>query len=317
MSDFTHGGWSVFIAVATVVSLLACLLLLFFASRRRPMAGDNSTGHVFDEDLVEMNNPLPLWWAILFVITVAVRLCLRVRLPGARQLARQVSAGAARASTPPTKRAPRRRSPRSTRSTPPRRPRRSPRQARDGERRSACSSTTAPPATARMRAAARASPTSPTATGCTAARPRRSKRRSRIGRIGVMPPLAAAVGSATGRARTSPATCCSLSGSSSDSLAAYSGKPKFAHLRRLPRRRRQGQPGDRRAQPDRRHLAARLRRGRDRRHDHAGQDQRDAGAARPPHAGPDPRRRELRLGPLARRADRRSLAAMPLASDRR
>ena len=35
MSDFVSGGLSVFIAVATVVSLLACLLLLLFASRRQ------------------------------------------------------------------------------------------------------------------------------------------------------------------------------------------------------------------------------------------------------------------------------------------
>ena len=34
------------------------------------MADDNSTGHVFDDDLVEMNNPLPLWWMVLFVLTV-------------------------------------------------------------------------------------------------------------------------------------------------------------------------------------------------------------------------------------------------------
>jgi len=70
MSDFFSSGWSIFIAVATVVSLVACLALLFFASRRQPMADDNSTGHVFDGDLVEMNNPLPLWWSVLFVLTV-------------------------------------------------------------------------------------------------------------------------------------------------------------------------------------------------------------------------------------------------------
>lgn len=70
MSDFVNSGWSVFIAAATIVGLLACLLLLLFASRRQPMASDNSTGHVFDEDLVEMNNPLPRWWAILFILTV-------------------------------------------------------------------------------------------------------------------------------------------------------------------------------------------------------------------------------------------------------
>jgi len=70
MSDFFSNGWSVFIAVATVVSLLACLALLVFASRRTQMADDNSTGHVFDGDLVEMNNPMPMWWVVLFVATV-------------------------------------------------------------------------------------------------------------------------------------------------------------------------------------------------------------------------------------------------------
>jgi len=34
------------------------------------MAGDNTTGHVWDEDLRELNNPLPRWWMWLFVITV-------------------------------------------------------------------------------------------------------------------------------------------------------------------------------------------------------------------------------------------------------
>jgi len=70
MSDFFSTGWSIFIAVATLASLVACLALLIVASRRVPMAADNSTGHVFDDDLVEMNNPLPLWWMVLFVLTI-------------------------------------------------------------------------------------------------------------------------------------------------------------------------------------------------------------------------------------------------------
>jgi cytochrome c oxidase cbb3-type subunit 3 len=70
MSDFIGSGWSIFIAVTTLVSLAACLVLLVIASRRGKMADDNSTGHVFDDDLVEMNNPLPLWWMVLFVVTV-------------------------------------------------------------------------------------------------------------------------------------------------------------------------------------------------------------------------------------------------------
>ena len=70
MSDFFNGGWSIYIAVVTVLSLLGCLALLFFAARRRVMAGDNTTGHVWDEDLRELNNPLPRWWMWLFVLTV-------------------------------------------------------------------------------------------------------------------------------------------------------------------------------------------------------------------------------------------------------
>jgi cytochrome c oxidase cbb3-type subunit 3 len=34
------------------------------------MSDDNTTGHVWDVDLKEMNNPLPRWWMYLFVITV-------------------------------------------------------------------------------------------------------------------------------------------------------------------------------------------------------------------------------------------------------
>ena len=70
MSDFFNSGWSIFVAAVTIVSLLACLALLIIASRRRVMAKDNTTGHVWDEDLREMNNPLPRWWMWLFVITV-------------------------------------------------------------------------------------------------------------------------------------------------------------------------------------------------------------------------------------------------------
>ena len=70
MSDFVHSGWGLFVAVTTVLSLVFCLALLIVASRRKVMAKDNTTGHVWDEDLKEMNNPLPRWWMWLFVITV-------------------------------------------------------------------------------------------------------------------------------------------------------------------------------------------------------------------------------------------------------
>jgi cytochrome c oxidase cbb3-type subunit 3 len=82
MSDFTHIGWSIFVGAATVIGLLACLWLLFVASKRTVMASDNTTGHVFDEDLVEMNHPLPRWWMWLFILTVVFSFVYIALFPG-------------------------------------------------------------------------------------------------------------------------------------------------------------------------------------------------------------------------------------------
>ncbi|MEI8170465.1 MAG: cytochrome-c oxidase, cbb3-type subunit III [Rhodoferax sp.] len=71
MSDFTSNFWSLYVTGITLVSIVACLLLLWFSGKAHAMtANDNSTGHVWDGDLREMNNPLPRWWAWLFVITI-------------------------------------------------------------------------------------------------------------------------------------------------------------------------------------------------------------------------------------------------------
>src|SRR5574343_2006327 len=70
MSDFFSSGWSVFIAAVTIGGLVACGILLIIASRRQVMASDNTTGHIWDEDLRELNNPLPMWWVGLFVLTI-------------------------------------------------------------------------------------------------------------------------------------------------------------------------------------------------------------------------------------------------------
>ncbi|RZS46729.1 cytochrome-c oxidase, cbb3-type subunit III [Sphaerotilus mobilis] len=70
MSDFVSSGWSLFVAGVTIIGLLLCLVLLVIASRRQVMADDNTTGHVWDGDLRELNNPLPRWWMGLFVITI-------------------------------------------------------------------------------------------------------------------------------------------------------------------------------------------------------------------------------------------------------
>jgi cytochrome c oxidase cbb3-type subunit 3 len=84
MSDFTSNFWSVYVAAITVVSILACLWLLWISGRVKVSAkvDDNTTGHVWDGDLREMNNPLPRWWMWLFVITIAFGLAYLALYPG-------------------------------------------------------------------------------------------------------------------------------------------------------------------------------------------------------------------------------------------
>ena len=71
MSDFTSDFWHLYVAGLTLVSIIACLILLWISGTTKVKArDDNTTGHVWDEDLREMNNPLPKWWVYLFIITV-------------------------------------------------------------------------------------------------------------------------------------------------------------------------------------------------------------------------------------------------------
>lgn len=75
MSDFTSGFWSFYVAGLTLVSILACLVLLWISGTTKAATlHDNTTGHVWDGDLKEMNNPLPKWWVYLFIITVVFAL---------------------------------------------------------------------------------------------------------------------------------------------------------------------------------------------------------------------------------------------------
>ncbi|MFO1262960.1 MAG: cytochrome-c oxidase, cbb3-type subunit III [Rhodoferax sp.] len=83
MSDFISDFWSVYVAGITVVSILSCALLLWFSGKATAMtASDNTTGHVWDGDLREMNNPLPRWWVWLFIITIIFAAAYLTLYPG-------------------------------------------------------------------------------------------------------------------------------------------------------------------------------------------------------------------------------------------
>jgi cytochrome c oxidase cbb3-type subunit III len=84
MSDFSSDFWAVYISLITVVSIIACAVLLYAYSSRRAATGGQSdtTGHTWDEDLSEWNNPLPRWWMWLFYITIVFSLVYLALYPG-------------------------------------------------------------------------------------------------------------------------------------------------------------------------------------------------------------------------------------------
>ena len=83
MSDFISNFWALYVSGITAVSILACALLLWFSGKARAMtANDNTTGHVWDGDLREMNNPLPRWWVWLFIITIVFAVLYLSLYPG-------------------------------------------------------------------------------------------------------------------------------------------------------------------------------------------------------------------------------------------
>lgn len=83
MSDFNSSFWSSYVAIVSLVGIFACLVLLWVTARKKSVGqADNTTGHVWDEDLREMNNPLPLWWVGLFILTVLFGLGYLFLYPG-------------------------------------------------------------------------------------------------------------------------------------------------------------------------------------------------------------------------------------------
>ncbi len=87
MSDFINIFWSWYVAIISLVSIVACAVLLWWAGtanvNSKTAANDNNTtGHVWDENLSELNNPLPRWWMWLFILTVVFSLVYLVFFPG-------------------------------------------------------------------------------------------------------------------------------------------------------------------------------------------------------------------------------------------
>jgi len=81
MSDFTSEFWSWFI-IAIVVGGILWLFYLLRGNNKVEGEPGVPTGHVWDENLEEFNNPLPRWWLIMFYLTIFFSIGYLVLYPG-------------------------------------------------------------------------------------------------------------------------------------------------------------------------------------------------------------------------------------------
>jgi cytochrome c oxidase cbb3-type subunit 3 len=75
-------GFGIFIATAALANIAAVLWLIWWTARGSAAVDPNQTTHVWDEDLTELNNPLPRWWLWLFLLSIAFGLGYLVWYPG-------------------------------------------------------------------------------------------------------------------------------------------------------------------------------------------------------------------------------------------
>lgn len=76
--------WNWWVIIISVGSILACWWLLHWTKGVSNRSGDEagSTGHVWDDDIRELNTPLPRWWLHLFNITIVFALIYLAIFPG-------------------------------------------------------------------------------------------------------------------------------------------------------------------------------------------------------------------------------------------
>ena len=86
MSDFLSSGWSTYIALVALLGIFWCIWLLFSQRKVKvvhtPDGEVADTGHVWDGDLRELNNPLPRWWMWMFLFSCIFGLVYLVLFPG-------------------------------------------------------------------------------------------------------------------------------------------------------------------------------------------------------------------------------------------
>jgi len=85
MSDFSSDFWTYWIAGIALVGIVWCIWLLnsqkkYLQNSKEEEVTD--TGHVWDGDLRELNNPIPRWWIVMYLVFCAFGLGYLVLFPG-------------------------------------------------------------------------------------------------------------------------------------------------------------------------------------------------------------------------------------------
>lgn len=73
-------GWTIFIVILVAAQIIGAAWLMM-ASSRTTIGEGATTGHRWDGDVVEGNNPLPRWWLGLFWLTIVFALVYFVLYP--------------------------------------------------------------------------------------------------------------------------------------------------------------------------------------------------------------------------------------------
>ncbi len=76
--------WSGFIIFLVSANILGCFILLRVTAKKKidHASKTETTGHVWDDDLTELNTPLPRWWLGLFYITLVFGIGYLALYPG-------------------------------------------------------------------------------------------------------------------------------------------------------------------------------------------------------------------------------------------
>lgn len=84
MTDFQSIFWDYWIAIIVIGGIVAMTLLLMSQGVVKLKKGENAevTGHKWDGDLEEYNNPLPGWWVMMFYLTIVFSVAYLVLYPG-------------------------------------------------------------------------------------------------------------------------------------------------------------------------------------------------------------------------------------------